>query len=88
MYKFLSKLGIEFLIWQYKDFSIYKVVNGTRLKTMENKSGKTINQNYFKGLNYFKNLKSDAHLQLIYGGEENQTRTNYTVNSIFSLPKS
>lgn len=55
---------------------------------MEIKWGKTINLNYFKGLNYFKNLKSDAHLHLIYGGEENQTRTNYTVNSIFSLPKS
>lgn len=37
---------------------------------MEIKFDNTVSQNYFKGLNYFKNLKNDAHLHLIYGGEK------------------
>jgi uncharacterized protein len=62
------------------------IETGTRLDAIEIKSAKTINQNYFKGLNYFKNLKEDTHLHLIYGGNENQLRTNYTINSILKLP--
>ena len=59
---------------------------GARLDAIEIKSGKTINQNYFKGLDYFKNLKTDANLHLIYGGNENQERTNYKTSSIYNLP--
>lgn len=79
----------KFYFWRDKSQNEVDLIveNGTRLDAIEIKSGKTINQNYFKGLNYFKNLKSDAHLYLIYGGEENQTRTNYMINSIFKLPK-
>ncbi len=63
------------------------IETGTKLDAIEIKSGKTINQNYFKGLNYFKNLKEDTRLHLIYGGNENQLRSNYKVNSILNLPK-
>jgi uncharacterized protein len=63
------------------------IETGTTLDAIEIKSAKTINQNYFKGLNYFKNLKEDTHLHLIYGGNENQLRTNYTISSILNLPK-
>lgn len=63
------------------------VENGLILYAIEIKSGKTINQNFFKGLDYFKKLKTDTQLHLIYGGTENQKRTNYKISSIFSLPK-
>jgi predicted AAA+ superfamily ATPase len=63
------------------------VENGLILNAIEIKSGKTINQNFFKGLDYFKKLKTDTQLHLIYGGTENQERTNYKISSIFSLPK-
>jgi uncharacterized protein len=62
------------------------IETGTKLNAIEIKSAKTINQNYFKGLNYFKSLKEDTHLHLIYGGNENQVRTNHTVSSILDLP--
>lgn len=63
------------------------VENGLILQAFEIKSGKTINQNFFKGLDYFKKLKTDTQLHLIYGGTENQERTNYKISSIFSLTK-
>ncbi len=62
------------------------IENGLNLNAIEIKSGKTINQNFFKGLDYFKKLKTDTQLHLIYGGHENQERTNYKINSLFSLP--
>jgi predicted AAA+ superfamily ATPase len=62
------------------------VETGTSLDAIEIKSAKTINQSYFKGLDYFKKLKTDTKLHLIYGGTENQERTNYKISSIFSLP--
>lgn len=62
------------------------IETGSRLDAIEIKSGKTINQSFFKGLDYFKNLKSDTYLHLVYGGNENQKRTNYTISSIFNLP--
>lgn len=63
------------------------IENGLNLNAIEIKSGKTINQNFFKGLDYFKKLKTDTQLHLIYGGTENQERTNYKISSVFSLPK-
>ncbi len=63
------------------------VENGLSLHAIEIKSGKTINQNFFKGLDYFKKLKTDTQLHLIYGGTESQERTNYKISSLFSLPK-
>jgi uncharacterized protein len=63
------------------------IESGLNLDAVEIKSGKTINQSYFKGLDYFKSLNSNTNLQLVYGGKENQTRTNYKINSMFDLPK-
>lgn len=62
------------------------VETGTSLDAIEIKSAKTINQNFFKGLDYFKKLRTDTKLHLIYGGIENQERTNYKISSIFNLP--
>ena len=62
------------------------VETGLRLDAIEIKSAKTINQNYFKGLDYFKNLKNDTHLHLVYGGNKNQERTNYKISPLINLP--
>ncbi len=62
------------------------IETGLKIDAIEIKSGKTINQNFFKGLDYFKKLRTEAKLHLIYGGTENQERTNYKISSIFSLP--
>jgi hypothetical protein len=63
------------------------VETGVRLDAIEIKSAKTIYQNQFRGLDYFKNLKADTNLHLVYGGNENQERTNYSVHSILNLPQ-
>ena len=60
---------------------------GIKLDAIEIKSGKTIHQNFFKGLDYFKNLNDTTHLHLIYGGAENQDRSKYRVHTLFNLPK-
>jgi predicted AAA+ superfamily ATPase len=62
------------------------VETGASLDAIEIKSAKTINQSYFKGLDYFKKLRMDTKLHLIYGGSENQERTNYKISSIYNLP--
>lgn len=60
---------------------------GIKLDAIEIKSGKTIHQNFFKGLDYFKKLNEITHLHLIYGGAENQERSKYKVHTFFDLPK-
>ncbi len=63
------------------------VETGTRINAIEIKSSKTIQNSQFKGLDYFKKLNPDTHLQLVYGGNEPQNRTSYTINTIQDLPK-
>ena len=63
---------------------------GSKIEAIEIKSGKTINTSFFKGLNYFGNQmknKENLGLNLIYGGNEVQKRTDATVNSVFELPE-
>ncbi|WP_310381005.1 ATP-binding protein [Flavobacterium sp.] len=78
----------KFYFWRDKSQNEVDLIaeTGARLDAIEIKSAKTINQNYFKGLDYFKYLKTDTHLHLVYGGNENQERTNYKISSIFNLP--
>jgi predicted AAA+ superfamily ATPase len=61
------------------------IETGTKLEAVEIKSGKTINKSFFKGLDYYKNLDNVANLNLIYGGNENQQRSNYSIYSIVNL---
>lgn len=57
---------------------ILEKVNKT--KAIEIKSGTTLNDDFFKGLQYWKNLtKSSSSSYLIYGGEKNQLRTDSKV---------
>ena len=78
----------KFYFWRDSSQNEVDVIieTGLKIDAVEIKSGKTINQNFFKGLDYFKKLRTDAKLHLIYGGTENQERTNYKISSIFSLP--
>lgn len=58
---------------------------GMEIKAVEMKSGKTIHNDFFKGLDFFKSKNKKAKLQLIYGGNENQSRSHYEVNSVLQL---
>lgn len=64
---------------------------GDQLWAVEIKSGETLNEDFFKGLRYFKRLSSapDAHFYLIYGGNRNSFRKHGQVvgwKSISKLP--
>ena len=62
-----------------------------QLWVVEIKSGETLNEDFFKGLRYFKRLSSvpDDHFYLVYGGDRNLTRKHGQVvgwKSISKLP--
>ena len=50
-------------------------------RIMEIKSGLTINTDFFKGLDYFSKLETKQNVlkYLVYGGSENQKRTDYSI---------
>lgn len=52
-----------------------------QLIPIEIKSGQTINAHFFENLNYWKKLTEQTPGYLIYAGEENQKRSEYTVLS-------
>lgn len=55
--------------------------HGTHLSPLEIKSGQTINKDYFKGLEFWKNLADDnaGKAWLVYGGDSRQIRSEVTV---------
>lgn len=55
------------------------IENGNNLDAYEIKSGKTINQSFFKGLDYLKKINPKTNLSVIYGGFDYQKRTEYTI---------
>lgn len=79
----------HFYFW--RDYSQNEVdlliQDGLVLKAVEIKSGKTINTDFFKGLTYFKKIVSQAQLNLVYGGNEFQKRTEVTVLGMEQLEK-
>ncbi|TRX40490.1 ATP-binding protein [Flavobacterium restrictum] len=81
-------INSKFFFWRDHSQNEVDVImeTGMRLDAIEIKSGKTIRQDFFKGLDFFKSLNSKTNLSLIYGGSESQERTNYTVNTIYNLP--
>ncbi len=80
----------KFFFWRDHSQNEIDVIieSGLRLDAVEIKSGKTIRQDFFKGLDFFKSLNGKANLHLIYGGTESQERSNYKVNTIYNLPDS
>lgn len=65
------------------------IEKGLNLISIEIKSGKTIRNDFFKGLSYWQNLTGSAadHSILIYGGDEIQTRSNARVYGWNQLDK-
>lgn len=55
--------------------------HGTQLSPLEIKSGQTINQDYFKGLEFWQKLAGDTagKAWLVYGGDSRQIRSDVTV---------
>jgi len=49
------------------------------LVPVEIKSGKTVSQDYFKGINYWQKLSGKNGGYVVYGGEQRQTRSFTTV---------
>jgi uncharacterized protein len=83
-----GSLNSKFFFWRDHSQNEVDVIieSGMRLDAIEIKSGKTINQNFFKGLDFFKSLNEKTNLYLIYGGTESQERSNYKVNTLYNLP--
>jgi predicted AAA+ superfamily ATPase len=79
----------RFYFW--RDYSQNEVdlliQDGVNLKAVEIKSGKTIQNDFFNGLHYFKKIAANASLNLVYGGNEFQKRSEVTVYSIGDLNK-
>ena len=63
------------------------IQDGVDLKAVEIKSGKTIQSDFFNGLNHFKKIAGKASLHLIYGGAEFQKRSDALVLPISDLDK-
>jgi len=64
------------------------IESGPHLLAVEIKSGETLNQDFFKGLSYFKGLSSepDDHFFLVYGGDRDMSRKHGRVLGWKSLP--
>ncbi len=79
----------QFYFW--RDASQHEVdiliQNGTALEAIELKSGKTIQPDYFKGLNYLKKIRPATNLYLVYGGDQYQKRTDYKIYGVEHLNK-
>lgn len=58
---------------------------GLERHAYEIKIGKTIQPNFFDGLNYFQKISPDARLHLVYGGDKPQKRTSVEVHTFDGL---
>ena len=63
------------------------IQNGVQLEAIEIKSGKTIQPDYFRGLNYLTKINPSTNSYVIYGGDQYQKRTESTVIGFNHLDK-
>jgi len=63
------------------------VQNGVQLEAIEIKSGKTIQKDFFKGLNYLKKINPTTNSYVVYGGDQFQKRSDATVYGFNQLDK-
>ncbi|MCE6990522.1 ATP-binding protein [Dyadobacter sp. CY323] len=61
------------------------IQDGVNLKAIEIKSGKTIQKDFFKNLDFFGKVSGATDLNLIYGGDEFQKRTKVTAYPFHNL---
>ncbi|MBU1820271.1 MAG: ATP-binding protein [Bacteroidetes bacterium] len=77
----------RFYFW--RDYSHHEVdlliQEGTLLKAVEIKSGKTIQPDFFKGLHHFQKIAPEAQKILVHGGDEFQKRSQALVCSMGQL---
>jgi uncharacterized protein len=71
-------LTINLYYWRDKTGHEIDVIidNGSKLLPIEIKSGKTINPEFFKNIDYWCNLSENKNSVLLYAGDQNQKRTN------------
>ncbi len=81
--KFNGLLKGDIYFWRESNNSEADCIidNGNKLKAIEIKSGRTIRNDFFKNLNFFKKITKNIDIEtfLIYGGDEIQKRTEHTV---------
>lgn len=63
------------------------VQNGVQIEAIEIKSGKTIQQDFFKGLNYLKKINPTTNSYVVYGGDQFQKRSDAIVYGFNQLDK-
>ncbi len=63
------------------------VQNGVQLEAIEIKSGKTIQPDFFKGLNYLKKINPPTNAHVVYGGDQFQKRSDATIYGFNHLTK-
>jgi predicted AAA+ superfamily ATPase len=71
-------LTINLYYWRDKTGHEIDVIidNGSKLLPIEIKSGKTINPEFFKNIDYWCNLSENKNSILLYAGDQNQKRSN------------
>lgn len=76
--------GIPPYFWRDKVGNKVDVLldNGGLLTPIEIKSGETINQNYFSGIQFFQKLAQTTEGKIIYGRIDQQNRTNCQVMGV------
>ena len=83
MIKYKTNNGMTPNIWFWRSSSGYEldciVEDGKTIKAVEIKSGKTVTSDFFKGLNYWRDLTNLSDTYIVYGGDNKQERTNATV---------
>jgi len=63
------------------------IENGEDIIPIEIKAGATINNDFFKGLRFFQTKLNNSTVksQLVYGGDENQNRTDTSIWNAMSI---
>ena len=80
--RFNAGLTDNLYYWRDKTGNEVDVImdDAGKLTAVELKAGETISSDFFKGLNYFSGLnKKPVQRLLVYGGEEEQKRSNGVV---------
>lgn len=75
-----TNAGLEINLFYWRDKTGHEIDiiidEGGKLLPIEIKSGKTINPEFFKNLEYWSNLSKSNKSILLYAGEQNQKRSN------------
>ncbi len=78
--KHYTNKGIEPPIYYWRDKTGHEIDviidDSYKLTPIEIKSGQTITSSWFKNLNYWKNLSKEKNAYILYGGEQEQKRSD------------